>query len=182
MNYIISQVLAVISYIFLALTFIVKGRYKLLFFKMFSAGFISLSYLLLQGYTGVAINLFVIFRTIVILLANKYQQKNKILDYIIIIVLSLLVILITIFTYESLFSILLGLSSFITNFALWQKNVLVYRILGLVSTVLSITYTIFKTSYLAAICQGIIIICIVVKLVLIIIDIKKQKKVEENIA
>ena len=132
---------------------------------------------MLNGYTGAAMATIMIARDLILLLQEKKKAKgkeiNKNFDLIILIITIILVILLTIFTYNGLLSLLSVAATLITTFALWQKNVKIYKILGIIAGILWLAYNIFILSIMGIILETILIICSIIGYIK---DVKKEKQ------
>ena len=100
------------------------------------------------------------------------QQKIKVLDnyiiddWIILITLMVVSVITGIFTYDSIFSLFMIVASIIFTISVWQKNIKVYKILGLISSVLSLVYYIYIASIFAIILEGVLFIFMLVTSIL----------------
>lgn len=174
--YIISQVITIIYYGILSLSYLLKDRTKIL-----TANFVAhigqtTAMAMLNGYTGAAMSVIMLFRDVTLLIQERRKSKgkeiNKKVDVMILIITFILIVTLTIFTYNGPLSLLSVIATLITTFSLWQKDVKTYKILGLIAGILWLAYNIFIMSIMGIILELILVIC---SLVGYIKDIKKEK-------
>lgn len=160
--YIISQIITVLYYAILSLSYLLKDRNKIL-----TANFIAhigqtSAMIMLNGYTGAAMSAIMMARDLILLIQEKQKAKGKNInekfDMAVLIITILLVIVLTIFTYNGLLSLLSVVATLITTFALWQKDVKRYKILGVVAGILWLAYNIFIYSIMGIILEIILVI------------------------
>lgn len=121
---------------------------------------------MLNGYTGAAMSAIMIMRDLTLLLQENKKSKgkeiNKKLDLGILIVTIILMVVLTIFTYNGPLSLLSVIATLVTTFALWQKDVKRYKLLGIIAGILWLAYNIFIMSIMGIILETILVICLVV--------------------
>jgi hypothetical protein len=98
----------------------------------------SISYLLLNAYTGMAMCFVAIIRN---LLFSKYQKNKSNLSLIFI-----LTLIASSFTFSSWFCLFNIIATIIYTYALWQTNTKTYKLLGIIVNVLMIVYDIYIKS------------------------------------
>lgn len=161
--YIISQIITVIYYGILSLSYLLKNRRKIL-----SANFIAhigqaTAMVMLKGYTGAAMAVIMMLRDITLLIQetkkSNGKKASKSIDLTILIITVILIVSLTIFTYNGPLSLLSVVATLITTFALWQNNVKLYKLLGIIAGVLWLAYNIFILSIMGIILETIIIVC-----------------------
>ena len=136
--YIISQILVIIYYLIYSWTFHLKDSNKILVFGIIATIISSISYLLLNAYTGMAMCFVAIIRN---LLFRKDKKNTLSLTFIFIIT-----IIASIFTFDSYFCLFNIVATLIYTYALWQKNTKIYKLLGIVVNGLMIIYDIYINS------------------------------------
>ena len=141
-TYIISQVLVVIYYLVYSSTFNMKSKRKILYTGIIAMFIGAISYLLLNAYTGVAMCIIAVMRNIWF---NKSKTKLNLIIIILIILFS------SIFTYQTPFSILNSLATLIYTYSLWQTSTKKYKYLGIFVNLLLIIYDLSIKSILGAI-------------------------------
>lgn len=174
--YIISQIITVIYFAILSLSYLLKDRTKIL-----TANFVAhigqtAAMVMLNGYTGAAMSVIMILRDLTLLMQewqkSKGKEINKKVDLIILIVTVILIVALTIFTYNGPLSLLSVIATLITTFALRQKDVKMYKVLGLIAGILWLAYSIFIMSIMGIILETILVICSIIGYIK---DIKREK-------
>lgn len=164
--YIISQIITIVYYAILSFSYLLKDRRKIL-----TANFIAhigqtTAMAMLSGYTGAAMALIMMFRDLIFLVQETKKPKgkaiNKRFDLSIFIVTVILIIILTAFTYNGPLSLLSVIATLIGTFALWQKNVKTYKILGVVVGLFWLSYNIVIMSIMGIILESILGICSII--------------------
>ena len=165
LTYIISQILVIIYYLIYSGTFHLKDSNKILIFGIIATIISSISYVLLNAYTGMAMCFVAIIR-------NLWFQKNKrnTLGLYLIFILTLIA---SIFTFNSYFCLFNIVATLIYTYALWQKNTKTYKLLGIIVNGLMIVYNIYIKSIF-----GVILISIA--LIRSIVGFLKENKYKEK--
>lgn len=175
--YIISQIITIIYFAILSFSYLLKERKKIL-----AANFIAhigqtTAMAMLNGYTGAAMAFIMMLRDLTLLIQEKKKSNekeiNKKLDFFILIITVILIIVLTIFTYNGPLSLLSVLATLVTTFALWQKNVKIYKILGVIAGILWLAYNVVIMSIMGLILESILLICSTIGYIK---DIKQEKR------
>ena len=155
--YIISQIVTVIYFTILSLSYLLKDRTKILVANFLAHIGQTAAMAMLNGYTGAAMSVIMMLRDLTLLIQEHEKSKgkkiNKKLDLIILIVTVILIVALTIFTYNGPLSLLSVAATLVTTYALWQKNVKRYKLLGLVAGILWLAYNIFIMSIMGIILE-----------------------------
>ena len=138
LTYIVSQILVIIYYLIYSWTFHLKDSNKILIFGIIATIINSISYVLLNAYTGNAMCIVPIIRN---LLFSK--DKKSTLNLTLVFALTLIA---SVFTFDSFFCLFNIIATLIYTYALWQKNTKVYKLLGIVVNGLMIIYNIYIQS------------------------------------
>jgi len=167
-TYIISQVITVLYFAVLSSSYLLKERKKILVANFVAHIGQTTAMAMLGGYTGAAMAFIMMLRDLILLIQEIKKSKNgKIsekLDFSILVITLLLIIGLTIFTYQGPLSLLSVIATLITTFALWQKNVKRYKILGIISGILWLIYNVVIFSVMGIILESILMICSIVRL------------------
>lgn len=157
MVYIISQIFVCLTYLLMGLSYLTKNRTTILLLSLGALLTNGTHYLLLGAWTGLGVVCIAILRNVLFLIQSKIKALDKTLidDWIILSVLMVVSAIVAFFTYESFMSLFSVFASFVYMISLWQKNITVYRALGVVSSCFSIVYMIYIHSIF-----GIILECI----------------------
>lgn len=174
-TYILSQVFVIIMYILLALTYYLKDRKKILIISFLSGISSAIAYILLGAWTGFAMCIFAMIRNIIFFIDEKKNGKrDKItkIDIMILIVLILITVIFTIFTYTDFLSLLSVFATSIYTYSVWQKNTKIYKLLGIPTSIVWISYNVYIMSIFGIILESILLICSTIGYIL---DTKKEK-------
>lgn len=164
--YIISQIITIIYFAILSFSYLLKERKKIL-----TANFIAhigqtTAMAMLNGYTGAAMAFIMMLRDLTLLIQEKQKKNgkeiNKKIDLLILIITIILIITLTIFTYNGPLSLLSVLATLVTTFALWQKNVQLYKVLGVIAGILWLAYNIVIMSIMGLILESTLVICSII--------------------
>ena len=141
--YVLSQILVVVYYLIYSYTFHLKESNKILIFGIIATIISSISYILLNAYTGFAMCFIAIVR-------NLLFKKDK-KSVIFLVLIFLLTLLASILTFDNYFCIFNIAATLIYTYALWQKNTKTYKLLGIIVNALMIVYDIYIKSILGVI-------------------------------
>ncbi len=160
-TYITSQAFAVIMYILLAFTYYLKDRKKILVFNFLSILANSVEFILLGAYSGLAMNGVAILRDI-IFIADKNNDKTTVKDIGILLLLVAISILLSIITFDGIFSLFAMGATMIFTYSVWQKNTKVYKLLGPFVSLCWIVYKIHIKSLIGIILESVLLICTII--------------------
>ena len=107
-EYIFFQILVVIMYIMLCATYFFKSREKILFMSVILNAIQSVSFVLLGGFTGMAMCFFNIARDAFLYLDSKNKKQSDLLtkrDYVILIVLLIVITIMSVISYDNIWSL-----------------------------------------------------------------------------
>ena len=179
MEYILSQIFVIITYILLASTYLVKNRKLLLCLSLGAIITNATSYFFLNAWSGLFVTILALARNIIFLIQNK-NENDKInwVDWVILSIITIALIVISVVTYDGVLSLFSVFSSLTYTGAVWQRNEKVYKILGIISSVCTIVYYVFIRSLFGFLLEGAMLITIIVGT---IIYFKKEKQnIEKN--
>ena len=179
MEYIISQIFVCLTYVLLGLTYLTTKRTNILVFSLLALVCNGVHYTLLGAWAGLGVVLIAVFRNVLFLIQQRIKVLYKYIidDWIILIVLMVISVITAVFTYDTVFSLFSIVGSILFTVSVWQKNIKVYRILGLVSSALTLVYFIYIVSIFAIILESIFFIFMLVST---IIYFKKEKNKTEK--
>lgn len=132
----LAQAFGVVALIILILSFQKNKKEILLKYQIFSSLFFALQYLCLNAITGFLMNIMTMIRNIVF---KKYENKVPV-GYLIITIL--LMVLLSVFSYNGIISVLPTIAVILYSIAVWQKNLTITRIVEVISCTLFIIYNI----------------------------------------
>ena len=175
-TYMLSQIFTVIMYILLATTYYLKDRKKILILNFLAIVANTVAYILLNAWTGLAMNIVALARNVIFVLdENKNGKRENITraDIIILTVLYMISVIFAVFTYNGLFSLFSVLATMLYTYSVWQKKTKVYKILGIPTCMLWISYNIYIMSIFGIILECVLLICSINGYVL---EMKKRNK------
>lgn len=174
-SYILSQVFSACAYIIFPLTFLTRNKKNILLLNILNSVFYLLSYLFLAGYSGVIVNAIGIVRGITFFIVGELYQKKEYYSLTFFVVAT---IALSIVFYRSWVDILPMIAGVSFTYAIWQKNVEVYRWIVVIGSVLWITYNVLIFSIVGMIGE---VACLVVEtIILIVYYVKQDTNKEEN--
>lgn len=180
--YIISQIITIAYFGVLILSYLLQDRMKILITNFIAHIGQTTAMAMLNGYTGAAMSLIMTVRDLVLLMQEKKKAKGKKVserfDLIVLIVTVIAVILLTVFTYNGPLSLLSVIATLVTTFALWQKNVKMYKILGIVAGILWLAYNIVLMSIMGIILESALLIASTIGYIR---DSKKEKNITNEV-
>lgn len=161
-NYILSQVFVIVGIALYAITFLLKTKKSVLIVGLMGVMLNTISFVLLGAYTGALVNVVAMVRSIWFF----YEEKKGKRTWVSLITVMVLIVMATIFTYGNMIDLLPLVAGLAYAFACWQKNIKLYRWLGILVSVIYILYDIFFNSIFGVVSELIAIICAVIGLVL----------------
>lgn len=168
-TYITSQVFAVIMYVLLAFTYYFKDRKKILVFNFLSILANSVEFILLGAYPGLAMNGVAILRDAIFIIdENRSTKKDKVTikDVFVLLFLFEISIVLSIFTFDGIFSLFAMGATMIFTYSIWQKNTKVYKLLGPFVSLCWIVYKIYIKSIFGIILESVLLISTIIGYIL----------------
>ena len=145
-EYIIAQLLGAIAFMFIGITYLIKNRNWILIFSTVGSACFLIHYGFLGAWAGVAVNVVNIIRAIILFVDEKRNKAKNVLSLCIILMLMLFAGAISIKNLTGIIAIVAGL---IYSYALWQKDIFVYRSLSAFVNVLWLIYDCIFLSIIA---------------------------------
>lgn len=170
--YLLSQIIVIVATIFIAFTYFIKNRKKILILFILYSIFYGIHYLLLNATTGFLMNLVSIIRNIIF---YKQEINNKQNSKIFLVVLFSIIILFTLCSYKDYYSLISMSASLISTYSIWQKNPIIYRILAVIVSICFIIYAIHINSVFAIITEVFLLTTEIIGLILLKIQKDRQK-------
>ena len=182
MIYFLSQVFVVLCYVFLGATYVTKNRNWILYFSITAIVFNGLSYTLLEAWAGLAVTIVALIRNIVFLIQEKFEgdKDYTVADWIVLGVLMLISIVFAYFTYDGWLSLFTTLASVIYTVSVWQHNITIYKVLGVVSSACSIIYFVFIWSIFGFVLESVLFVFTTASMVKHFISQHKKAKEKES--
>ena len=148
MKFIITQIIGTIAFVLLSISFYKKEKRSILFMQIFSYIMFTSHYYLLNGLTGAMCNFLCLVAFIIIYIFDKYKFKNKKL-----LIYSLIpfLVIISLITYENIFSLFPIVASIITIASFVSNDENKIRQVGIISVFCWLIYAIVYKSYISII-------------------------------
>ena len=173
-EYILSQVCVIVALFLYAATYLLKTKKWVLIVNLIGVVLNTIAFVLLGAYTGAVVNVVAMVRSIWFL----YEDKKGKQSWVSLVGVLALIIGATVFTYKSAIDLLPLAGGVIYAIASWQKNITLYRWLGILVSSVYILYDIFFNSIFGVVSESVAIICAMIGLVMGYI--KKKKTNAEN--
>lgn len=173
--YILSQVFVVISGILFALSYLTKKKSLLLILNVVNNLFFGCHFLLLKSFTAAYSVFLIIVFLIAVYVMEKYKKEK--FSFIAVVITSMILIPITIFTWDGLLSLIPTIAVFLTFVGSGFKNTLTVKLFYFVSTVLNTIFMFIIHSYFGF---GVNICILITALIGIIVQIKNLKNVSKD--
>jgi hypothetical protein len=141
---IIAQVFGFIALAFMALSYQETNKKELLKKQIFANVFYALQYLSLNAVSAVSMNILSIIRAVVF---GKNESKNN--KIILLIIFEATIITIGFITYTDLTSLIPILIALLYTYGLWQSNLKIICIIGIISASLWIYYNLLVGAYVS---------------------------------
>ena len=157
--YIISQIITVLMFIFLGVSFYFKDRKKILLANIFAQICQIVSTLLLKGFTGALMSIIMLLSYNTMYADYMFNRKeNKIRNVMILLIYFILIIFVTSLSFNGYASIIAALATIILLFGLWQRNLKIYKICGIIGSILWLIYYNYLKSIFGVVLEIILII------------------------
>lgn len=170
LNNLAAQLIGVVALIIIVISYQFNDRKKLVFLQFFSGIFFSVHFLLLGAYTGGIINIVGVIRAAIYYYKGKYNWSSTILWPFLFSVSSLII---AIFTWQNLLSVLPAIAFTCTSVALWTQNTRATRFFCLCSSLFFIIYNFASTSYAGVLTEAIAVCSLLIAVVRF--DVLKRK-------
>lgn len=149
-NFFISQIFAMCSLMSTMLCTWQKSRKGILFFLLLDSIFLTISYFLLDAYTGAVTNIICIFRNIFFYLKENNGKVNNMCIPMSFIILH---IIFGVISFNSFNSILPIIGSVIFCITAWQDNAKIVRLGTMLMVLMWLTYDITIKSYVSIVTE-----------------------------
>lgn len=182
MLFVFSQIFAGINYAFIMASYAVKDRKWLLIFSFLSLIANAVSFILLSAWSGLAMIVIAIVRNIIFLIQHKYNKSDKItnVDWVVLIGLTAAMAVLAGFTYNGFLSLFSVFASWLYTFSVWQKNNILYNILGIFVDACWLVYDVFIWSPVSVACESILLVFVISSLIYKKVKAKKSKVLEND--
>lgn len=169
--YVVSQFFVVLGYLLLGITYSLKSRKSILIVSFFSLVSSFFAYLFLNAYSGMAMMVLAIIRNLIFIKQDKNSgDKIRLKDLFILFILYSLTIVLAIFTYTGIYSVISVVASMVYTYSVWQRREILYKVLGIPASILWIIYNYFVKSIFGVILEFALLVYEVIN----VIKIKKE--------
>ena len=179
--YIISQVFCILAYVGYGYSYLIKNRALILIVVMASNVSLGIAFGLLAAWVGLGMCAVAVARDIVSFFLNakrKEEDKKRItkLDCALLALWVTIITVITAFTYDGPLSLFAFFATFTFFISIWQKNVFIYRLLGVFVGIFWIVYHVFVQSVVSLALESALLLAVIVGLGLYIYQSKNKKQ------
>jgi hypothetical protein len=184
--YIASQVFVVLGFVCIFATYQIKSRSKLLATSIASSLLMGVSFILLNAWVGLAMCCVAICRDVVSEIFNRQRSeatrtKNTGLDWLLLIIWTTALISLTVITENGWVTWFALFGTLTFTVSIWQKNALLYRLLGIFVGIFWIIYYTGIESLFGIILEAILLVGVIIGLVRFIVKARKnQSEMEEK--
>lgn len=173
MAYILSQVFVVLAYALMGATYLVKNKNHIFLLSSLDTICFILSYILVGAWSGMLATIVGLVRNLIFFVienkGNSKTAKKIALSFVFLAICACAVI-----TYDGVSSIIAVVATTIYTIGLWNEKGKIYRICGIMSSVLWIVYNALIHFYLSIMFELVVITCAVIGLI------KAKKKIEQG--
>jgi len=157
--YVLSQIIIAMSYGLYGASYLTKNRKVLLGTTMLSSFLFMIAYVLLDAKSAIYINILSIIRQMLLLIQEKNQSQKMYVYVFFFNVIS--TILVGIFTYEGIFSMLPVLATLIFVYSSWQKDIKMYRLCGIFIEINWLMYGIYLKSIVSIVMECVLVVAVI---------------------
>ena len=160
-QYIVSQIVTIFVYVFLASTYCLKNRKAILACSFISNFLNAIAFILLNSYTSAAMCAISIFRDILFMIDQKINGKSDKItkkDVMLLAIIYGISVVSIVLTYKGPLSLLYAVGSMLYTFSIWQKNNKLYRFLGIPVTLIVICDSINIKSIFGVVLQSVVLV------------------------
>lgn len=157
--YITSQIITILMFLLIGLSYYQKKRDIILLCNIFAQICQIVSTLLLKGITGALMSIVMLISYYIMYIDYKFNhKKSKKRDTLILFSSLVIIVLITITTFNGYAGLIVGIATAILLLSLWQRNLKIYKYLGVIATLLWLIYYNSLKSFFGVILNGVLII------------------------
>lgn len=153
-TYIISQIFTIFGIILLGSSYLRKNKEEILILGILSSICYGGHNFLLGAITGVAMNIVTIILNLWLYI-NEKNKKRTSLKFLI--TICIITIILGSISYQNIFSLLPIVASLLFTYSIWQNNNKVYRWIGLITSILWVSYNMYLRSVFGIITEIILL-------------------------
>lgn len=179
-TYIVSQILMLIGYVFIGLSYIEKKRSRLLVLLICSSIAMGIGFGFLSAWTGFGVCMVGIVRDSVNYLVDKKRTDPKKItgpDYFLLVLWLVAYVVIALLTETGIYTWFAMISMVIYAVSVWQRNVFIYRVLGIFVAIFWMLYCVYEQNLVGVIFETCLFIASIIGIFLYI---KNNKKAAET--
>lgn len=154
MYFVLTQIIGALGYLTISLSYHRKKKRDILITQIISYIFFTVHYSMLMAKTGTICNILGLISLILIYVFDKYFKKKK---KILIIILMPIITVISLITYENLYSLLPIIASVLALISFLNDKTNTIRLIGIITTTCWFIYAIIYKSYIAIVFEVITI-------------------------
>lgn len=179
-QYITSQFFILAAFALQAITYFVTRRGKQLSTMILSNMCMGIGYALLGGWIGVYMHIIAITRDVTSNIINNRRapvDKNKTtrLDWWLLALWIGLLTITSVFTANGFVSLFTYFATVTFTISIWQKNVFIYRLLGIFVGIFSIIYQAFLQSFVGTTLASVMLVFVIIGFIKYLCDYKITK-------
>jgi hypothetical protein len=184
-TYIYSQIFVALAYLCLFATYQIKSRSKLLATTITSNILMGGGFILLNAWVGLAMCCVAICRDVVSEILNhkrseQTRAKNTKLDWGLLTIWATALIALTVLTEEGWVTWFALFATLTFTVSIWQKNVLVYRVLGIFVGIFWIIYNVGVESFFGITLESVLLVGVIIGLGRFLVKLKKNQPTVES--
>lgn len=167
-----AQIFGLIALILLFISYQQKNKQKFLYIQIFANIFYAIQYFLLFALSAMISSIISIIRTVIF---HNNEKKGKTNSIFLLLFFELIFIIFGVFTYNKIYSIIPIFCACLYTFGIWQKNLKIIYVIGIVISFLWGYYSLVVGAYISIISSCVELFASTLGLVKII-KYKKQQK------
>ena len=148
MNVVIAQIIGIFALIFTMISVQQTKKRKILAMQMLSNFSYLAQYVCLRAWAGVAMTSLGLMRTVIF---YYYDERNKNKSKLVLVIISFLIILCGVLTYDGILSLLPVVIALAYTVVMWQNNMKIFRILSFVAPICWLIYNVYVSALVATI-------------------------------
>ena len=145
---VLAQIFGAFALLFLVISYQQKKRIHFLDLQLIANIFYSLQYLVLHAYSGMVSFL---ISTIKMAIFRGDEKKGKSTNFFVFIALEISFVILGIFTYEGLYSLIPILGACLFTYGAWQRNLKLSYFIAILVAIMSNVYDIIVGAYVSVI-------------------------------
>lgn len=145
---ILAQIFGLLAISTMFYSYMKSNKKDFLLVQTFTALFYGLQYLILNAFSAVMSEIISLIRCIIFL---NFEERNKRVPVYVLAILMILLIILGIYTFENVYSIIPIFIACLYTYGAWQKNLKITYTIGVVAAILWIIYNFIVGAYVSII-------------------------------